>query len=871
MSIETGVTSKRLTRKCDCIWALAAVRDEIWAACSDGDIVAYQRSNGKVLQKWQAHLGGTFCLVTNGEKIISGGADWVIRVWSGHGALAKCYFGHTNAVRCLLVVDDTLWSGADDRSIRVWPLQAQDVECLQELQGHTDSVLCMCKCDTVTPCTVWTSGADQTIRVWDQTYRCSHKLKSHKGWVTGLVVAGRTVWSSSADKTIVIWDVPGLRVKRTLRDHTAYLRGITIANYQIVSFAADRSIRFWHCTELYQGMIGRIQREVNTLAEQLVDKGKKEGEARATLVNCYSTIETLEREVESRRQAAKDRDDLRAVVAEMTSKMARLEKENQQASQLATQSWSASQEKLFSNNFQLFVDMIESDSSSDICTRCMLAVQQIELELSGEKVKLLQATQKMEEFHAKQAAQAQNNSLLESMYSSRVQFLEGQLADEKEKLGEERESIRRKEELMREREKVMQDTVEKMRGTASTEATAGLMDKLHEAEAKCEEGQTAIEALNKQIKEIQEENKVLNEKLAAGERELKSLRRRSKNAKEITIKMEDYIKHIADLEEQLAAAKNAPKPPPEEPMNSDRFTQKVRELEEALAHSRQERSDVARDYARRAIDLEQQILRAQQECAEYVKRCRELEQQLGKFEKASARDDMSTHSSISGIDEGSTQDLMKLIEEVETLNAEKRLQKQEMEEALRSKAELAKTVESLKQESLIKSQQQKPQSAIQSLIDKTHRLEAQLTAALKDNANLQKYQKEAQKQAELKQMIEGMITKVLDMETQLVVVTKERDEMNEELSQFKMAGVHEREEKQKLYAMQLALNQTRAQNNVLENELKTVREKLRREEEEGAKARLNCDHLTLRVAGLEELVKKMGNITTERSAIHSFY
>jgi hypothetical protein len=51
-------------------------------------------------------------------------------------------------------------------------------------------------------------------------------------------------------------------------------------------------------------------------------------------------------------------------------------------------------------------------------------------------------------------------------------------------------------------------------------------------------------------------------------------------------------------------------------------------------------------------------------------------------------------------------------------------------------------------------------------------LEAQLTAALKDNVSLQKYQKEAQKQAELKQMIEGMISKVLDMETQLVVVTK---------------------------------------------------------------------------------------------------
>ena len=191
--------------------------------------------------------------------------------------------------------------------------------------------------------------------------------------------------------------------------------------------------------------------------------------------------------------------------------------------------------------------------------------------------------------------------------------------------------------------------------------------------------------------------------------------------------MEDYIKHIADLEEQLVAVKNAPKPPPEEPMNSDRFTQKVRELEEALVHARQERSDVARDYARRAIELEQQVLRAQQDCAEYARRCKELEHQMDKFDKLSARDDASTYSSMttrssaSGMEDNNTQDVMKLIEEVETLNAEKRLQRQEMEDALRSKAELAKTVESLKQETLIRSQQQKPQSAIQALIDKTHR------------------------------------------------------------------------------------------------------------------------------------------------------
>lgn len=42
--LQNGNVVKKLIKKCDCVWGLAAVRDEIWAACSDGDIVAYQRS-----------------------------------------------------------------------------------------------------------------------------------------------------------------------------------------------------------------------------------------------------------------------------------------------------------------------------------------------------------------------------------------------------------------------------------------------------------------------------------------------------------------------------------------------------------------------------------------------------------------------------------------------------------------------------------------------------------------------------------------------------------------------------------------------------------------------------------------------------------
>lgn len=58
---------------------------------------------------------------------------------------------------------------------------------------------------------------------------------------------------------------------------------------------------------------------------------------------------------------------------------------------------------------------------------------------------------------------------------------------------------------------------------------------------------------------------------------------------------------------------------------------------------------------------------------------------------------------------------------------------------------------------------------------------------------------------------------------------------------------------------------------MLESELKTTREKLKREEEEGLKSSNLCEQLSIRVTGLEELLKKMGSATPERPAVHSFF
>lgn len=178
----------------------------------------------------------------------------------------------------------------------------------------------------------------------------------------------------------------------------------------------------------------------------------------------------------------------------MTNKITRLEKENEANYNLAAQAqtWTASQEKMMNFNFKLFQEMVESETSLDHCTKGMLAIQkvkylivyiqftylflQIDLDVSAEKVKLLQATQKLEELYAKQTAQTMNYAKLESMWTGRIRELEQLVEGEKVKVGD---AVRRREEAIIEREKIMQEAMDKVMSSIPREDT-GLTGKLQE-------------------------------------------------------------------------------------------------------------------------------------------------------------------------------------------------------------------------------------------------------------------------------------------------------------------------------------------------------------------------------------------------------
>lgn len=172
-------------------------------------------------------------------------------------------------------------------------------------------------------------------------------------------------------------------------------------------------------------------------------------------------------------------------------------------------------------------------------------------------------------------------------------------------------------------------------------------------------------------------------------------------------------KRVTDLEQQLSTLQQ------EKEVLAKETAAKLQDFEDKILL---EKSENAKEYAKRK-ELEQQFSELTKS---YKKKTKDLERQIASSENGKANGTKPDSKEI-GIQstlhpEETPKDVMKLMEEVETLNAEKRVHKQEMEIMLKGKLELEKTLENLKLELMHKSPQ-KPQSAIQALIDKNHRYE----------------------------------------------------------------------------------------------------------------------------------------------------
>jgi WD40 repeat protein len=162
----------------------------------------------------RAHDGFVLVLAAWGSKVISGSDDRRILVWDAPtGGVDAQLVEHAGKVNALVVHRDQLLSASDDGTIRTWavgtwaPLRTVDTWGAGE--GSPQHLpMCMAVCGSRIVSGSWGRPYDHklAVRVWDlHTLEHLHTLHLRKGdWVNELLAVDGEVWAA-VGRDVVVW------------------------------------------------------------------------------------------------------------------------------------------------------------------------------------------------------------------------------------------------------------------------------------------------------------------------------------------------------------------------------------------------------------------------------------------------------------------------------------------------------------------------------------------------------------------------------------------------------------------------------------------------------------------------------------------
>jgi WD40 repeat protein len=207
------------TQTCGGIVAIAFHPDgtQLATADTEGQIHLWQVSDGRLLQRWKAHLAWASAIAfsPNGEFLASGGLGDAVKLW-----------------------------------------QVSTRQCFRTLPGHTDQIWSIC----FSPDGQQLAIADFSpiVRVWNvQTGTCDRTFAGHTQNVWSVVYARGTIFarnpndliliSGSLDHTIKFWDLNTGDCLQTL-EHVHQIKSLALSpdGNLLASGSVDSAIRLWN-------------------------------------------------------------------------------------------------------------------------------------------------------------------------------------------------------------------------------------------------------------------------------------------------------------------------------------------------------------------------------------------------------------------------------------------------------------------------------------------------------------------------------------------------------------------------------------------------------------------------------------------------
>jgi WD40 repeat protein len=192
--------------------AISPTNDKVAVGCSNGKMKIYAIPSGTLANDINAHASWvtTVSYAPDGTKIVTGGNDDKVKIWSNTGTLLFTCSGHTGDITNVKVTPDNNFavSSSKDDKIKIWNMATGAL--VQTITGHTNDVNGI----DISPdgSKIVSASSDSTCKIWN--FNTGSLITTLAVADSGAVYT--VAWSPIGDKIVtgnlksdvVLWSIP---------------------------------------------------------------------------------------------------------------------------------------------------------------------------------------------------------------------------------------------------------------------------------------------------------------------------------------------------------------------------------------------------------------------------------------------------------------------------------------------------------------------------------------------------------------------------------------------------------------------------------------------------------------------------------------
>ncbi len=220
---------------------------KIVSAGADG-MVKIWSLDGTELQSFLGHRAeiNSVCFSHDSQKIASASADGMVKIWSLDGTELQS-FSHSTYVNCVTFSHDDkkIVSASADGMVKIWSLDGTE---LQSFQAHSRSVNSISFSRNSEK--IASASADGTIKIWSFNGKLLHKLNKENSEANSVCFSPDDckIAIAKADRTVKVWQLDDLQLQpRIFEGHKSHVKSVAFSpdSEKIVSASADGTLKLW--------------------------------------------------------------------------------------------------------------------------------------------------------------------------------------------------------------------------------------------------------------------------------------------------------------------------------------------------------------------------------------------------------------------------------------------------------------------------------------------------------------------------------------------------------------------------------------------------------------------------------------------------